>query len=431
MGSRARRRFGHRRLVATVTLALLGGLVSVVALAAPAVATDTIAFRVSAEASYNQLTARLTVPDSVAEADALLLFVTKNKAAASISEAPAGWTLEGTQVSGSDTETTLFSKVATDGDAGRKATVSFAVRTKSTLSMLAYDGTAADPISTFASVGETARRTGHTTPVAQVGAAGSHVVSYWADKAGSDASGWSLPAGQTERSFVAGSGSGRISAVAAELDAPAAAGPTTPRTATSVVSSSKATMWTVVLAAGQTAEPNVAPVASFTVDCPQATCTVDASESSDTAPGVLKSYAWDFGDGSVGDGVSTTHVYTTGGPKTITLTVTDDQGLASAPAIRTANPTVTAPRTPPPGHDRLVPDEPRNNTPRISDREIWDIEVIASLNRVFIAGSFSSIQNTVGNTAVVNQAGLASYNYQTGLIDTAFRPVFNGGVAAV
>ena len=48
--------------------------------------------------------------------------------------------------------------------------------------------------------------------------------------------------------------------------------------------------------------------------------------------------------------------------------------------------------------------------------------------RVFIAGTFSSLQNTTGaNTAPVNQRFLASYNYQTGLIDTAFRPTFGGG----
>ncbi len=84
-----------------------------------------------------------------------------------------------------------------------------------------------------------------------------------------------------------------------------------------------------------------------------------------------------------------------------------------------------------PGHTSLVPDVPRNNTPRISNGEIFDIEVVPQLNRVFIAGSFSSIQNRTGNTAVVNQAGLASYNMSTGLIDTAFRPSFNGGVSAV
>jgi hypothetical protein len=92
-------------------------------------------------------------------------------------------------------------------------------------------------------------------------------------------------------------------------------------------------------------------------------------------------------------------------------------GLAAAPPAGAAQPA--------PGHTGLVPSTPRTNTPRISTGEIWDIEVVGQ--RVFIAGTFSSLQNTTGNTAVVNQRFLASYNYQTGLIDTGFRPTFGGG----
>jgi PKD repeat protein len=92
-------------------------------------------------------------------------------------------------------------------------------------------------------------------------------------------------------------------------------------------------------------------------------------------------------------------------------------GLMAAPPADAAQPA--------PGHTGLVPSTPRTNTPRISTGEIWDIEVVGQ--RVFIAGTFSSLQNTTGNTAVVNQRFLASYNYQTGLIDTAFRPTFGGG----
>jgi hypothetical protein len=80
-----------------------------------------------------------------------------------------------------------------------------------------------------------------------------------------------------------------------------------------------------------------------------------------------------------------------------------------------------------PGHTALVPSKPRTNTPRISNGEIWDIEVVPQLNRVFIAGTFTSIQNTIGNTAPLDQRYLASYNYDTGLIDRTFRPTFGGG----
>jgi PKD repeat protein len=413
-------------------LAMVATLLAMIGLAAPpAAAVDTISFRAGAQATWNQTTARVTIPSNVRETDGMLLFVTTNRNA-TVTTPPSGWTLVDSRLTGTDMETFLYSRVAVANDAGRNAAVTFSQTGKTTMNLLAYDGTAVDnPIATFASASETVNRAAHTTPGATVATAGSYVVSYWADKT-SGTTGWTLPAGQTQRSLALGTGTGRITSVASDPNAPAATGASPGVTATSTTSSRKATMWTVVLQADQESDTNVAPVASFTVNCPTATCTVDASGSSDTPPGTITSYEWDFGDGSTGTGMSTTHTYQTSGPKTITLTVTDNQGLASQPVTRTANPTVSPPATGLPGHTRLVPDRPRTNTPRISNGEIWDIEVIPSLNRVFIAGNFTSIQNTTGtNTAVVNQSGLASYNYQTGLIDTNFRPQFNGGVAAV
>ena len=47
--------------------------------------------------------------------------------------------------------------------------------------------------------------------------------------------------------------------------------------------------------------------------------------------------------------------------------------------------------------------------PKISNGEIWDIEVVG--NRVFIAGSFTTIQNQRSdNTTTYTRDGLASYN---------------------
>jgi large repetitive protein len=116
---------------------------------------------------------------------------------------------------------------------------------------------------------------------------------------------------------------------------------------------------------------------------------------------------------------------TFGVPLIATTVATVALGTAFAPAAMAAQAV--------PGHGtRLVPDKPRANTPRISTGEIWDIEVVPQLNRVFIAGSFSSLANTVSPTTAVNQSQLASYNMTTGLIDTSFRPTFGGGgVSAV
>jgi large repetitive protein len=434
---RGRGGFAAAASLAVVSTTLAFG--ATVALAPAASAADNIAFRASTQAVFNQPTARVTIPASVQASDGMLLFVTSNKALASVTTPPAGWTQEGTRLSSTDTETILYTKVAAANDAGKNAAVAFSATTKSTITLLAYDGTAADPVANFVSAAETVNRATHTTPGATVATAGSYVVSYWADKSASLTTGWTTPAGQTRRSIALGTGAGRITSMATDPNASSAAGASPGVTATAAVATAKATMWTVVLQADQTASPNVKPVAAFTVSCPQATCTVDASGSTDTAPGTVASYAWDFGDGTTGTGLTTTHTYTTSGAKTISLVVTDDQGLASETVTHAATPTVgggTGTGTGMggdvlPGHTHVVPDKPRANTPRISNGEIWDIEVVPTLNRVFIAGNFTSAANTVAPTTTINQAGLLSYNLTTGLIDTSFRPTFNGGVSAV
>ena len=81
--------------------------------------------------------------------------------------------------------------------------------------------------------------------------------------------------------------------------------------------------------------------------------------------------------------------------------------------------------TPEPGHTALVPQTARTDMPKIANGEIFDMAV--SGNRVFIAGTFTSIQNQrPGNTQTYPQAGLASYNLDTGLVDANFRPNFAG-----
>ena len=91
-------------------------------------------------------------------------------------------------------------------------------------------------------------------------------------------------------------------------------------------------------------------------------------------------------------------------------------GIAVVPHAGAAQPV--------PGHTSLVPNVPRKNTPVIGSGEIWDIEVVGS--HVYVAGTFTSIQNPGGGTTY-SQRYLASYNLDTGLVDTAFRPTFGGG----
>ena len=73
---------------------------------------------------------------------------------------------------------------------------------------------------------------------------------------------------------------------------------------------------------------NSTPVASFTASCSGRTCNLDGSNSWDL-DGTITSYAWSFGDGTVGSGLSASHTYAAEGVYTVTLSVTDDGGATA------------------------------------------------------------------------------------------------------
>jgi PKD repeat protein len=77
------------------------------------------------------------------------------------------------------------------------------------------------------------------------------------------------------------------------------------------------------------APPNEAPVAAFTTSTANLNVSVDASGSTDS-DGTITSYAWDFGDGQTGSGVTASHSYTAAGNYMVTLTVTDNQSATNA-----------------------------------------------------------------------------------------------------
>ncbi len=70
---------------------------------------------------------------------------------------------------------------------------------------------------------------------------------------------------------------------------------------------------------------NGAPNAVFTATASPLQVALDASASTDD--GTIASYAWDFGDGTTGAGVTATKTYAAAGTYTVVLTVTDDGGL--------------------------------------------------------------------------------------------------------
>jgi len=70
---------------------------------------------------------------------------------------------------------------------------------------------------------------------------------------------------------------------------------------------------------------NAPPNPEFTVSCEDQTCAFDTTASSDP-DGTIVSYAWDFGDGTVGNGATPSHTYAAGDTYTVILTVTDNDG---------------------------------------------------------------------------------------------------------
>jgi PKD repeat protein len=90
---------------------------------------------------------------------------------------------------------------------------------------------------------------------------------------------------------------------------------------------------------------------------------VNANGSSDPDPGDTLTYAWDFGDGTQKTGKSATHAYTSGGQRTITLTVTDSAGVSTTATHQITVAAPPAPPAPPPGNPPSPGNPPPGNQP--------------------------------------------------------------------
>lgn len=73
---------------------------------------------------------------------------------------------------------------------------------------------------------------------------------------------------------------------------------------------------------------NVAPSAAFSSACGGTTCAFDGSASTDV-DGTVEDWAWDFGDGTTGSGVTTEHHYDRPGTYVVRLVVTDEDGATA------------------------------------------------------------------------------------------------------
>ena len=121
--------------------------------------------------------------------------------------------------------------------------------TKTDVQLLAYSGVAAGaPIQAFAVATEPGTTASHRTPTVSVTSPGGWLVSYWADKTGTN-TGWTTPAGVTRRMQSVGTGGGHIGSVSGDSGGAVGVGTAGGIAATSSVSGNMAVMWSIVLAA--------------------------------------------------------------------------------------------------------------------------------------------------------------------------------------
>jgi PKD repeat protein len=288
-------------------------------------APSTVNFVASAVNQGNVTTPNATVPAGAVVGDRLIMILTLN-ANNRLMSAPTGvtgWTVLGTETT-AGMASRIYTKVVESGDAGKKVTVPIDVASKYTMTIAEYSGVR-NVVPPVTGAIETVSQLTHTS--ATVAApAGAWVATYWSDKSTST-TGFALPGAVTSRSALCGTSTGHICSSLADSNGAAPTGTYAGLTATADSASANAAMWTVVL---RTQEADIPPVAAFTQTCDSLTCTFDASSSSDQ-DGQVESYAWDFGASGADVGVSPTHTFPATGTYPVTLTVTDNEGMPSAP----------------------------------------------------------------------------------------------------
>jgi PKD repeat protein len=206
-----------------------------------------ITFVGSDTSTVNGASATVDVPAAVVSGDALLVSAASNSNTTPLTgPSGSGWTLLQTVTAGTGM-TSVWSKVASAGDAGAAVTFSAPTAVKMNVTVLAYHGTSgSNPVSVFGAAAETVNRSTHTTPTVTVPTDGSWVVSLWSDKSSSTTV-LSTPTGQTQREHSCGTGPGHVCALVTDGNAPVSAGSAGGLTTTADASSASDSMWTIVL----------------------------------------------------------------------------------------------------------------------------------------------------------------------------------------
>jgi hypothetical protein len=206
-----------------------------------------VAYVGSASTNGNRTTHSVTTPSGVQAGDTLLLFLTTNSSATTIT-APAGWSqVRAGSVDG--LQARVWSKTATVADAGAALSVLTSSTTKSDLTVAAYrvNDLGAGAVSASGLSFNNSGATQLTTPEVDVTTTGAWLVSYWGAKSSSAVT-LTPPASEELRSSSTGSGSGMVTAALADSDGPVAVGTRGGLAATASASTSRGAMVSVVIA---------------------------------------------------------------------------------------------------------------------------------------------------------------------------------------
>ena len=183
--------------------------------------TPPIAFTAAAHSYAASTTAaKVTTPSTVGAGDTELLFVSASNATANAITTPSGWTQVATQ-SALPLQTAVFRRTVAAGDAGTIVTVALAGASAVALQLADYSGVGT--AITAITAADTTSTASHSTPAANVTAAGSWVVSYWTDRS-STTTAWNLPTTLANRDVVIGTGGGRTTGAIGDSNGPVATG---------------------------------------------------------------------------------------------------------------------------------------------------------------------------------------------------------------
>ena len=215
-------------------------------------ASTTVAYVDSAVNQGNVTTPNATVPATTSAGDRLLMYLTLNANNRILSDPTGvtGWTVLDTSIT-SGMATTIYTKLADAGDAGKKTTVTLNGASKYTMTIAAYTGARPGSVKAVAA-SETTSQNDHTAP-GVTAPAGAWVASYWADKS-SATTGFTLPTSVTSRAALCGTSTGHICSNLADSGGAVPTGEYPALTAHADSASANATTASIIL---RTQEPNV------------------------------------------------------------------------------------------------------------------------------------------------------------------------------